>query len=29
MLSSLKVFVGVYAPDEEIPYDDALPFQLE
>ena len=28
-LTELKVFVGVYAEGEEIPYDDALPFQLE
>jgi hypothetical protein len=28
-LSELKVFVGVYAEDEEIPYNDAIPFQLE
>jgi hypothetical protein len=28
-LSMLKVFVGVYGEDEEIPYNDALPFQLE
>jgi hypothetical protein len=25
----LQVFVGVYRADEEIPYNDALPFQLE
>jgi hypothetical protein len=25
----VQVFVGVYGADEEIPYNDALPFQLE
>lgn len=28
VLSELKVFVGVYGPDEKIPYSDALPFSL-
>jgi hypothetical protein len=27
-LSDLKVFVGVYAEGEKIPYSDALPFSL-
>jgi len=28
-LADLKVFLGVYGPDEDIPYNDALPGQLE
>lgn len=28
-VTDLRVYVGVYDADEEIPYDDALPFQLE
>jgi len=28
VLNELKVFVGVYAPDEKVPYDDAMPFSL-
>ena len=28
-IESLKVYVGVYTAEEGIPYDDALPFQLE
>ncbi|EKX41330.1 hypothetical protein GUITHDRAFT_164398 [Guillardia theta CCMP2712] len=28
-LTDLKVYVGIYDADEEIPYNDALPFQLE
>lgn len=27
-LADLRVFVGVYAPDERVPYSDALPFSL-
>ena len=27
-LTDFKVFTGVYAPDERIPYSDALPFAL-
>lgn len=27
-LKDLKVFVGVYAPGEKVPYDDAIPFAL-
>ncbi|CDF39345.1 unnamed protein product [Chondrus crispus] len=29
VLQELKVFAGVYADGEEIPFDDALPFSLE
>lgn len=29
MLTDLKVYAGVYAEGEEIPFDDALPFSLE
>jgi len=28
VLNELKVFVGVYAPGEKVPYDDAMPFSL-
>jgi hypothetical protein len=27
-LIDLKVFVGIYAPGEKIPYSDAMPFSL-
>ena len=27
-LVELKIFVGVYASDERIPYSDAMPFSL-
>lgn len=27
-LVSLKAFVGVYAPGETIPFDDAIPFSI-
>ena len=27
-LTDLKVFCGVYAPNEKIPYSDAMPFSL-
>jgi hypothetical protein len=27
-LTDLKVYVGIYAADEKIPYSDALPFSL-
>mmetsp|Transcript_8211 Transcript_8211/g.13839 ORF Transcript_8211/g.13839 Transcript_8211/m.13839 type:complete len:86 (-) Transcript_8211:343-600(-) len=29
LLTSLKVYVGVYAEGESIPFDDALPLSLE
>jgi hypothetical protein len=27
-LIDLKIFIGVYAPGEKVPYDDAMPFSL-
>lgn len=29
LLTSLRIYSGVYGPDEEIPFNDALPFSLE